>query len=47
MYDIRDYTDVNNVGTSVLLEEIVRRSVEKQVAGSSLPSTECFSLRNI
>ncbi|HEX5581486.1 MAG TPA: NAD-dependent epimerase/dehydratase family protein, partial [Gemmatimonadaceae bacterium] len=36
MYEVRHYTDVNNVGTSVLLEALVARPVERLVVASSM-----------
>jgi dTDP-L-rhamnose 4-epimerase len=36
MYEIAEYTDVNNVGTAVLLEAVSRRSVERLVVASSM-----------
>jgi dTDP-L-rhamnose 4-epimerase len=36
MYDIEDYTDVNNRGTAVLLEALIRRPVEGLVVASSM-----------
>jgi len=36
MYEIREYTDVNNIGTAVLLEELVKNPVEKLVVASSM-----------
>lgn len=36
MYQIREYLDVNTVGTAVLLEEIAKRPVEKLVVASSM-----------
>lgn len=36
MYQIAEYTDVNNMGTAVLLEELSRRPVEKLVVASSM-----------
>lgn len=36
MYQIKDYTDVNNVGTAVLLEALIARPVEKLVVASSM-----------
>lgn len=36
MYEIENYTDVNNRGTSVLLEAIIRNPVEKLIVASSM-----------
>jgi dTDP-L-rhamnose 4-epimerase len=36
MYEIVDYTDVNNLGTASLLEELIKRPVEKLVVASSM-----------
>lgn len=36
MYEIKDYTDVNNIGTANLLEEIIKNPVEKLVVASSM-----------
>jgi dTDP-L-rhamnose 4-epimerase len=36
MYEIKEYTDVNNVGTTVLLEELIKNPVEKLVVASSM-----------
>ncbi len=36
MYEIADYTSVNNLGTAVLLEELSRRPVERLVVASSM-----------
>jgi dTDP-L-rhamnose 4-epimerase len=36
MYEIREYTDVNNIGTAVLLEELIKNPVEKLVVASSM-----------
>lgn len=36
MYEIREYTDVNNVGTAVLLEALVKYPVKKLVVASSM-----------
>lgn len=36
MYEITDYTSVNNIGTTILLEEIIKRPVEKLVVASSM-----------
>jgi dTDP-L-rhamnose 4-epimerase len=36
MYEIRNYTDVNNKGTAVLLEALVKKPVEKLVVASSM-----------
>lgn len=36
MYEIREYTEVNNVGTAVLLEAIIKYPVEKLVVASSM-----------
>lgn len=36
MYEIREYTDVNNMGTAVLLEELIKNPVEKLVVASSM-----------
>jgi dTDP-L-rhamnose 4-epimerase len=36
MYEIKEYTDVNNVGTAVLLEELIKHPVEKLVVASSM-----------
>ena len=36
MYQIKDYTDVNNVGTAVLMEALTEKPVEKLVVASSM-----------
>jgi dTDP-L-rhamnose 4-epimerase len=36
MYEIKEYTDVNNMGTAVLLEALIKRPVEKLVVASSM-----------
>lgn len=36
MYEIREYTDINNMGTAVLLEELIKNPVEKLVVASSM-----------
>jgi dTDP-L-rhamnose 4-epimerase len=36
MYQIQEYTDVNNVGTAVLLKELVKHPVEKLIVASSM-----------
>lgn len=36
MYQIKDYTDVNNVGTAVLLEALIEKPVNKLVVASSM-----------
>ncbi|MCX2839496.1 SDR family NAD(P)-dependent oxidoreductase [Salinimicrobium sp. MT39] len=36
MYQIKDYTDVNNVGTAVLMEALMDNPVEKLVTASSM-----------
>jgi dTDP-L-rhamnose 4-epimerase len=36
MYEIVDYTDVNNMGTAVLLQELIKNPVEKLVVASSM-----------
>ena len=36
MYQIKDYTDVNNVGTAVLLEALIENPVAKLVTASSM-----------
>jgi dTDP-L-rhamnose 4-epimerase len=36
MYQIADYTDVNNLGTATLLEVLINRPVEKLVVASSM-----------
>jgi dTDP-L-rhamnose 4-epimerase len=36
MYEIKDYTDVNNLGTAVLMEALVKYPVEKLVVASSM-----------
>lgn len=36
MYQIREYTDVNNIGTATLLEAIIENPVEKLVVASSM-----------
>ncbi len=36
MYEIKEYTDVNNVGTAVLLEALSKKPVEKLVVASSM-----------
>jgi dTDP-L-rhamnose 4-epimerase len=36
MYEIKNYTDVNNIGTTVLLEALIKKPVEKLVIASSM-----------
>lgn len=36
MYEIRNYTDVNNIGTAVLLEGLMKNPVKKLVVASSM-----------
>ncbi len=36
MYEIKNYTDVNNVGTAVLLEALIEKPVEKLIVASSM-----------
>jgi dTDP-L-rhamnose 4-epimerase len=36
MYQIQDYTDVNNVGTAILLEALIENPVKKLVVASSM-----------
>jgi dTDP-L-rhamnose 4-epimerase len=36
MYEIKEYTDVNNVGTATLLEAIIKHPVKKLVVASSM-----------
>ncbi len=36
MYEIKEYTDVNNIGTAVLLEALIKNPVEKLVVASSM-----------
>ena len=36
MYEIKEYTDVNNMGTAVLLEALIKNPVEKLVVASSM-----------
>ena len=36
MYEIKEYTDVNNTGTAVLLEALVKNPVQKLVVASSM-----------
>jgi dTDP-L-rhamnose 4-epimerase len=36
MYQIVDYTDVNNLGTATLLETLIKRPVEKLIVASSM-----------
>lgn len=36
MYEIKDYTDVNNVGTAVLLEALIKNPVKKLIVASSM-----------
>ena len=36
MYEIREYTDVNNLGTAVLLEALIKHPVKKLVVASSM-----------
>jgi dTDP-L-rhamnose 4-epimerase len=36
MYEIKEYTDVNNVGTAVLLETLAQNPVEKLIVASSM-----------
>ncbi|MCC9135517.1 SDR family NAD(P)-dependent oxidoreductase [Pontibacter silvestris] len=36
MYEIKEYTDVNNIGTTVLLEALIKKPVKKLVVASSM-----------
>lgn len=36
MYEIKEYTDVNNLGTAVLLEALIKSPVEKLIVASSM-----------
>jgi dTDP-L-rhamnose 4-epimerase len=36
MYEIREYTDVNNMGTAVLLEALIKNPVQKLIVASSM-----------
>ena len=36
MYEIAEYTSINNLGTAVLLEEVVKRPIERLVVASSM-----------
>lgn len=36
MYEIKEYTDVNNIGTAVLLEALIKNPVKKLVVASSM-----------
>lgn len=36
MYELREYTDVNNIGTTVLLEALIKQPVKKLVVASSM-----------
>lgn len=36
MYEIKEYTDVNNVGTANLLEAVIKHPVKKLVVASSM-----------
>lgn len=36
MYEIKEYTDVNNLGTAVLLEALIKNPLEKLVVASSM-----------
>ena len=36
MYEIEKYTSVNNIGTAVLLEALIKRPVERLVVASSM-----------
>ena len=36
MYEIKNYTDVNNIGTAVLLEALAKQPVEKLIVASSM-----------
>ncbi len=36
MYEIKEYTDVNNIGTAVLLEALIKNPVEKLIVASSM-----------
>ncbi|WP_299754154.1 NAD-dependent epimerase/dehydratase family protein [uncultured Pontibacter sp.] len=36
MYELREYTDVNNIGTTVLLEALIKNPVKKLVVASSM-----------
>ncbi|MFD2247048.1 NAD-dependent epimerase/dehydratase family protein [Pontibacter ruber] len=36
MYEIREYTDVNNMGTAVLLEALIKKPVQKLIVASSM-----------
>jgi dTDP-L-rhamnose 4-epimerase len=36
MYEIKEYTDVNNTGTAVLLEAIIKQKIKKLIVASSM-----------
>jgi dTDP-L-rhamnose 4-epimerase len=36
MYEIREYTDVNNIGTAVLLEALIEKPIERLIVASSM-----------
>ncbi|AKD01870.1 NAD-dependent epimerase/dehydratase family protein [Pontibacter korlensis] len=36
MYELKEYTDVNNIGTTVLLEALIKKPVKKLVVASSM-----------
>ena len=36
MYEIKEYTDVNNIGTAVLLEALIKNPVKKLIVASSM-----------
>ncbi len=36
MYEVKRYTDVNNLGTAILLEELINNPVEKLIVASSM-----------
>ena len=46
MYELAEYTDVNNLGTAVLLESIIRNPVERLVVASSMSIYGEGSYRN-
>jgi dTDP-L-rhamnose 4-epimerase len=36
MFQIKEYTEINNIGTAVLLEELIKRPVQKLIVASSM-----------
>lgn len=45
MYEIASYTDVNNRGTAVLLQELIDRPVERLIVASSMTLSRAFLLK--